>query len=210
MYGNGYVDPFFHRERSEVSNPDAFLDHAVGHTLNLFHCADRRATAGQLLSFLRTIPLRIQPGNDDENTLFNEVWKGAYYYQQKLEEEYLLPKYGVKKLNEGLDKLDENAINDYMLDITLNLPGVLVLRHTQAFFLQQYLSDDYAVLRAVIALAFSGLLFSALTDPDFSSLCKDKSIDVSGMSIEERMDVLLDHEALYSFLLEKLGVEGAA
>ena len=62
-----------------------------------------------------------------------------------------------------------------------------------------------ADLRAVTDLAFQGFLFSALNDLDFGSLCKDKGLDVSALTLEQKLDVELDHEALYARLLTQLG-----
>lgn len=66
----------------------------------------------------------------------------------------------------------------------------------------RHLADD---LRAVIDLAFSGFIFTALNSPDFPSLCKSKNLDVSAMTFDQKLDAELDHEAFYNALLARLG-----
>lgn len=71
-------------------------------------------------------------------------------------------------------------------------------------FIEEYVELDRNV-RTVIDAARYGLLFIAVNDPNFTTLCKNKDIDTSSMTFEQKMDEELDHEALYRYLQDKLG-----
>ena len=84
------------------------------------------------------------------------------------------------------------------------VPQYEVFIDVGAFLFREYrhMPDD---LRVVTELAFSGFLLSTVTGPAFADVCADKGLDVSALAAGQRMDVPLDHEALYHALLVKLG-----
>lgn len=73
-------------------------------------------------------------------------------------------------------------------------------------FVEEYLDNIDQGVRIITDPALYGLFFIALNDPDFAALCKNKDIDTSSMTFEQKMHEELDHEALYRYLQGKLGV----
>lgn len=64
--------------------------------------------------------------------------------------------------------------------------------------------------RANATLAFRGLLFAALHDGVFPSLCKNKNLDASAMTLEQRANEPLDVDALCFFFHDKQGKESGS
>lgn len=79
---------------------------------------------------------------------------------------------------------------------------------TRTSIMAKFLRNNYEALtgqtRALTDLAFAGFLESAMKDPHFARLCKDKGLETSSMTREERLNAPLDHDALYDFLEETL------
>ena len=184
--------------------PHWLLSELLLHITSLCVSVHGKTSAGLLLNLVLSIPkgmpLKANSGGD---TLFNRTYTIGYDKYQGLYNEYEKTvsaeeraAWSKMSVIDGIDaslKKRDESIPQYQNYIDIG-----------NFFFGEYrhLPDE---LRTVTDLAFSGFIYTTLNSPDFPSLCKNKDLDVSAMTFEQKLDAELDHEAFYNALLVKLG-----
>jgi len=139
----------------------------------------------------------------EADTFFNRTYGVSYDKNEVILGEFLDNASEEEKAAwERMDSVED--ADSYLIARNKRLPHYGVLLEGGNFFIGDYrhLSKE---LRAVTNFAFSGFLFHALNSPHFASLCKDKSLNASTMTFEQKLDTDLDHEALYNRLMIQLG-----
>lgn len=142
--------------------------------------------------------LSLRESETNADTFFNETYRMASRKYQVVNYEFLktirAPEREAWLSNpESYFEKRDNLIPQYGIFIDVGNFLFLEYRHVPP------------ELRGVIDCAFAGFIFNTLNSPDFASLCKDTALLVPTMTIEQRLDVALDHEALYNRLLVQLG-----
>ncbi len=183
--------------------PHWLLSELLFHTVMLCMDGYKKLTARLLVDIALSVP----DGGDlkaslEEDTPFNRVHEISYYQNEDILHAFLENASEEEKI--AWERMTVEDADHYMQRRDEALPHYKVLLDGAHFFFHDYrhLPDD---LRAVIDLAFSGFLRDAVTGSDFAALCADKALDVSALTCAQRMEVPLDHEALYHALLVKLG-----
>lgn len=184
---------------SEGKQPGQILRDLLRHSINMLLIARQPISAHQICTFINSV----WPIHDRklglENTAFNETVRLLTEHHAQLCQAYE-DSGGIKLTRTG--PMETNA-DEYFNALDKSIPERSLGRQFDEFFSKEYMSLDKE-RRGTTDLAFSGLLFTALNDPDFAALCKDKDIDVAAMSFEQKMHEELDHEALYRYLQRKL------
>lgn len=189
--------PIAETPANEIKQPPRLLNELLGHALNMLLIADQPISAHRLHAFLTSVWHDYDPKLMEENTVFNEVSRLVSDHAFELDSAYF--ERSALTADTASGKIDA-----YLEGLAKNVPENKLWN--QAYnFLCKYVGLDKE-RRSITDLAFSGLLFNALNDPDFAALCKDKDLDASAASFEQKMHEELDHEALYRYLQGKLGV----
>lgn len=190
--------PISETPANETKQPSRLLNELLRHALNTLLIADQTISAHRLLAFLNSVWPEHDRNLALENTVFNEAVRLAEERALELDSAYF------ERSTLAADTASAKA-DAYLEGLTKNVPETGLLRRFHDFVVYEYMQLDKE-RRSITDLAFSGLLFNALNDPDFAALCKDKDLDASAASFEQKMHEELDHEALYRYLQGKLGV----
>lgn len=185
---------------NEINYSLNVISNILVHTLNVFLIADKKITARQLYDFLDTAWREYDPQKLEEDNLHNRTIRLAAECEFTLRSAY--------HESDSVEVMNRNngsaAFKEYLADFDKNVPENNLLRSASAFHGKERLELDKG-LQAVTDLAFYGFLLMALSNPNFATLCKNKDLDTSSMTFEQKMDEELDHEALYRYLQDKLG-----
>lgn len=180
--------------------PQWLLSELLFNTIVLCQEAHGTVTARMLLDSVATM----YGYEGREETFFNIAYLAAW---TKNRSQYLEFEKTLSPEQEAAwDKLDVSArAEEYLKWRREGLPQYETWNQAGKFLVEDYHLHLPRDLRSVIDCAFAGFIFNAVNGTEFGALCKDKALDVSGMTIEQRLDVELDHEALYNRLLVQLG-----
>lgn len=162
------------------------LTHAAGLCLLAYN----KVTPRLLYSVVMTAPMREQVESKTviENA-FRDAHVKAYERECALRVAY----------EDGLTWEEwEEMKKDYLHNLHFAVPESRTYREAHFFFHDVYAMLD-ADARRVADLAFTGLVFSAVTAVDFGRFCRKDGLQVEGMGFFERMGTEVDVKTLIDF-----------
>lgn len=174
--------------------------------INFCVYAEEKISTLFLFKVLQSLPI-LQPGENWNNKeiFFSELYQKVY--QKSMEQLQEIEKRISNEEREAWLKL---PVNDHA-ETYFKFRNDTAPSYQQAVNSGNFLTKKYAYIpkehRSIIDAAFAGILFSALVDKNFDRLVKDKSMDMGGLSMDEKMDIELDHEALYAYFQSKIPLE---
>lgn len=179
------------------------LEALIANSLNQFLLAETDMTVNALRLYIQDIQDALRyfyPAATPENGAFtSNIYKHAIERVGALQQSY--DETNPEEYLKAANNTDPQA---YFDGLCKALPEVAHQGNINGFLKEYFdLDKDH---RVSTALAFLGLLFVGLHDTAFASLCKNKHLDASAMTFEQKMNEPLDPEALYTYLQGKLNV----
>lgn len=179
-------NPYDLRVMRKELPPHWLLSELLFHTITICLDAYERVSARMLLDSV----LSMQDAEKNKDAFFGLTYTISYKKDKELHDKFeekfaCYPGEYLRVRNEAIPQYQIGVdAGNFLLDEYRHLPGDL---------------------RVMIDFAFSGFIFNAVNSPDFLDLCKNKDVDISSMTFEQKLNEELDYEALHNRLMVQLG-----